>query len=333
MSLLLIDSFPYDLLISGELTLESEITEFPVEDGADITDHIRTKPAELKLESMVSDTPIGEIANDPSRRVDDVSIAVFGSDQVPLPSAEAYERLTQIHSDRRVVTIEIPVATRGGQPGKRTYKNMALESLSIPTSKDTDGGLTFSASFKEVTFRQNNRTTVRTATPSGQRQTNSKSKATKPYKAVQLLDWNMGQPPGAPLAKNFPAAILQFHDGTSGPKGTANLTFYAYPLGKELISPYQLAQGKVLTQDQANAFFADLKRDRDLKKLQQLIKSGSVRRIDGTFPSQDAAPTPGLGAANVGAPNQNLPPGVDLSRFSQDVPNQNLPSGVDLSRF
>ena len=68
--MILIDSWPYDLLVSGEISLSSEMTDNPVESGGTTGDHINLLPVEFTAECIVSDTPVGEIASHESRRVE-----------------------------------------------------------------------------------------------------------------------------------------------------------------------------------------------------------------------------------------------------------------------
>ncbi len=48
-----------DVSISETHSLESEITQHPVEVGIDITDNIRNKPRPLRIDGVVTDTPSG----------------------------------------------------------------------------------------------------------------------------------------------------------------------------------------------------------------------------------------------------------------------------------
>ncbi len=206
--MIMIDSWPYDLMVSGELTLDSEVTEHPVESGDSIADHIRPLPVEFTLEAIVSDTPLADIASHDSRRIDDVTIAVFGADQIPLPSDEAYARLNAIRDERRLVVIEIPIATRSGKLGKRTFKDMAMTNLSVPFSQETAGGLTFSATFRQVKVVTNKRTTVRVAV-----KTPTKGPKDKGLSLDKLVDgkdvlWRKGKPPGRSPATDPPGEII-----------------------------------------------------------------------------------------------------------------------------
>lgn len=52
------DIVTFDTVESEEHTLPNEVTEFPVEDGPDVTDNIRVKPRTLHVSGYISDTPL-----------------------------------------------------------------------------------------------------------------------------------------------------------------------------------------------------------------------------------------------------------------------------------
>lgn len=143
-----IDGYLVDCTISEEPSYESEVTDHPVESGSDITDNIRTKSTVYNVEAIVSDTPLGVVAQEPSRQQG------AGS---PLPSKDAYQKLVAIQQTKKLIDIISP------RYGKLT--NMAMLKLSPPVTKDTGRSLHFTASFRQITFITNNRTTIRVAVP------------------------------------------------------------------------------------------------------------------------------------------------------------------------
>ncbi len=298
-------------MVTGELTLDAEITKYPIEQGADLTDHIRPLPPSIALEAIVSDTPVGDIANHETRRIDEVSAAVFGSDMIPLPSAEAYERLEAIHSQSRLVTIEIPVASRSGKTGKRTFINMALAHLSIPL--EFEGGLKFSAEFARVNVAVNKRVTVRTATPSGKPKSKAKVAVGTAYRVDARILWEMGHPPGSNIDRDkpYPWAIVEVTrptgGATTGPqRGAGNVYRFS---GENRLYDSGTA-GRSLTEEELSAYLADLgnaKRQKihDQLKLNDLNAQHAIERNENR--------SPGTGPGN-------LPPGLDLSRFDKSAP-------------
>lgn len=187
-----------DLAVSEEHGFPSEVTSHPVEQGPDISDHIRNLPEEITLESIVSDTPIGEVAADPSRQA-------AGPD-APLPSADALQKLREIRAARRPVTVETSLGT---------FENMALENLTVPRDAQKTGGLFFTATFRRMNLVTNKRTRRRVATPlaGAGGKAAAQKKALDAFKVVETYFWRMGVHAGDPV-RGLPA-------GTAGTVGTA----------------------------------------------------------------------------------------------------------------
>lgn len=155
--MILIDGYEIDVAVTETHGFESEVTEHPVESGADIADHVRARPIVVTLDSVVSDTPIGDLA---ARRSTDT-----------LPSREALARLLAIRDAREPITIETDL---------RVYDNMVMESLSIPRSVQTGDALRFSATFKQIQLVTNARTTVPVAIPRAKKKVDRGNKPTDP---------------------------------------------------------------------------------------------------------------------------------------------------------
>lgn len=307
--MILIDSYPYDLMVSGEVQFESEVTSFVVERSADISDHIHNKPITLNMEVIVSDSPLEPIASDDSRRVDAVTEAVFGSDQVPLPSAEAYERLLAIRDEKRLVTIEIPVASRASRPGKRTFQNMALTHLSDRHDKDTAGGMFFTVSFQQVRFVDNQRVFVRTATPGGKGKRGGKATTGKVFTGDDRVLWRMGNPPGGPLEPDYGWAVVvvKWDDGKGGPKAHAKY-FYSGESNMLLVASQKPLAGVELSTAALRTFILDIERENN-QAAERRRQAQDRETIDAISNNQDSE----------AAKARNLPPGIrDLSRFTED---------------
>lgn len=152
----MIDGYVIDVAVSENHEFPSEVTQLPVESGADLTDHVRNRPVVVTLEGVVSDTPIGTVA----------SLRAPGS----LPSEEALAKLREIRARREPVTI---VTSLG------TYENMALLNLSAPRSSDTGEALRFTATFQQIELKTNERTTVRVEPPRAKKRLSRGSKQSK----------------------------------------------------------------------------------------------------------------------------------------------------------
>jgi len=122
-----IDGYEIDVFVREEPAFSNEITEHQVESGSDIADHVRAKPTTLTVEGIVSDTPIGDLAD---RRASSVP-----------PSQEAYERLQDINKARQPVTVVTSLST---------YTDMVIETLTPPRDRRTGKALRFTCVFKQV---------------------------------------------------------------------------------------------------------------------------------------------------------------------------------------
>lgn len=152
-----IAGYPIDASLSETHTLSSEATEFPVESGADLTDHIRRLPIEVTIEGIVSNTPIGAVA---AARATET--AELGEELEVLPADEALARLERIYERRQPVTIQTEL---------KLYERMAMTSLEIPRDRTTGRALMFTATFRQIKIVTNERTTIKTATPGGANKT------------------------------------------------------------------------------------------------------------------------------------------------------------------
>ncbi len=184
-----IAGYPIDLARSEEIRYPSKITPHPADSGSDFTDHIKNDGIEITLECLVSDSPIGGIATDPTR----------SNLNGRRPSEDAHARLLAIRDARLPVVVEC---------SKGTFENMGLEDLTEPANSSTAGGLTFTAKFLQIVIRSNKRSKVRVATklPNGV--------IDNGVVLDRLIDgqttlWRKGKPPGTgPDTKPFKGVIV-----------------------------------------------------------------------------------------------------------------------------
>lgn len=147
-----IGEYVIDASVSESHTFESEVTEFPVEQGSAISDNIRPKPIVVTLEGVVSDTPIGNMAV-LRNQLGDPAADGTGGQLHYVPSTDALKALLAIRDARQPVTIATTL---------QRFENMALTNLEIPRDAQTGAALRFTATFQQITIVTNQRTTVRT---------------------------------------------------------------------------------------------------------------------------------------------------------------------------
>jgi len=118
------DVLVLDAILSEEHSLENKITEFPLETGANLNDHIVNSPRRFTLQGLITNTPLR------------------GGKAPPGNYAEvAFQALEKLHTDRQLLT----VVTR-----MKRYEGMAIEKLSIPRNPSTGEALEFTANLLEV---------------------------------------------------------------------------------------------------------------------------------------------------------------------------------------
>jgi len=147
--MIFIDGFAIDASISESHDFPSEVTMYPVESGADISDHVRNLPATVRLDCIVSNTPIGEVAE--LRREGSV------------PANDAYEVLIAIRDAREPVVIEDSL---------QRWENMVLKDLGVPRSATTGDALHFTAEFQQIEVKSNIRLQSRVSVPRAEKKRN-----------------------------------------------------------------------------------------------------------------------------------------------------------------
>lgn len=143
-----IAGFEIDARIESH-TFTAEVTKFPVESGAAIVDHVRNLPRAITLDCTVSNTPFGPLRD---RRSADT-----------LPADDALATLQIVYEERQPITIECALGV---------LRDMVVSSISIPVTAETGDALRFTLSAEQVKIVTNERTTIRTATPSTKAKSN-----------------------------------------------------------------------------------------------------------------------------------------------------------------
>lgn len=124
----------FDASVTETHTASSEVTSFPVEVGADESDHIRRIPNEIEITGIVSNDPILILASLRKRA------AVPGGD--PDSRAEdAFRELNRIQDEGQLITVFTTL---------KEYRNMAITSISVPRDKDLGNAIEATVSMREI---------------------------------------------------------------------------------------------------------------------------------------------------------------------------------------
>ncbi len=130
--MLIIDGYTVDAALTENHNLSADVTEFPVEDGSTISDHVIVKPRQYSCTGVISNSPLAAIAALRNAATE--------------PATEGRQILEAILETKKVITIQTTL---------RSYANMVMESLSFEESSTTGDALRFAASFRQITITTN----------------------------------------------------------------------------------------------------------------------------------------------------------------------------------
>lgn len=138
-----------DAVESENHQMTAEATQYEIEDGSDISDHIINRGKLLTIEGIISDDPITILQTGLlSRTVSSLTPGFLksklsyglGGDKSK-PSKEAFDQLEKIYDNK----IPVIIIT-----GLKKYDNMILEDLNIPRTSQTVRSLRFTATFRQI---------------------------------------------------------------------------------------------------------------------------------------------------------------------------------------
>lgn len=128
-----IGSLALDCLIREVHGMRNRVTDYPVEGGATIADHIANEPRELQVEGLISNSPIVFITD----RIRQLARGEGEKNYAEL----AFQELERIHREKVLVDIK----------GRfKTYKAMALVSLDVDRTQRTGNALEFTSTWRQM---------------------------------------------------------------------------------------------------------------------------------------------------------------------------------------
>lgn len=152
--------FQFDAVINEQHSRESTVTSFPVESGQTVTDHVIVAPAELTVQGIITDSPIGNakaliteaIASGFAVAASPLQIAAAGAlygaattyqaDQgQSSPCQAAFAKLQLLQGGDPEATPPVPPSLIHVHSKLKLYKNMVIKSLSIPRDKTVSNAI------------------------------------------------------------------------------------------------------------------------------------------------------------------------------------------------
>lgn len=127
-------SVQLDIVDKEQHDLKNTVTDHPVEEGVNISDHVRPEPNRVTMDCSISNNPPPSVgAASPQRGFD------------------AYDQLVTWRDDGTLLNIVTTIDS---------FSNMVVESISIPRDATNYDGLVFTVTFKKILIVQNQITRV-----------------------------------------------------------------------------------------------------------------------------------------------------------------------------
>jgi hypothetical protein len=151
--------FKIDATPTQNHSLGAQATNFEVEDGSDLSDHVINRGVRLSLRGVISDDPIslkeaaatlipGIVGGSFIGGIGGAVVAGVGAKVASellvdskKRSVDAYTILREVHENKSPLTVVT---------GLTTYKNMIMERFSAPQTPATSNSLNFTATFKQI---------------------------------------------------------------------------------------------------------------------------------------------------------------------------------------
>lgn len=138
-----------DCVTNEEHSMVAEATQYEIEDGSNLNDHIINHGKTIKIEGIVSDDPLTYLqTNILDRTISSITPEILRSKlnfslsgENGKPSKEAFDQLEKIYDEKRPINIIT---------GLKRYENCAMESLIIPRDQNTVRALKFTAIFRQM---------------------------------------------------------------------------------------------------------------------------------------------------------------------------------------
>ena len=147
-----IGGFVIDAFIREGYSFKNSVTDIPIEEGSNISDHVIEEPLEIQISGFIGKTEFTVWEGALPETQADI--------EVPDPKArirEAHFELLRLKSERQPIDLVT---------GLDTYPNMVITSYDIDRSVETGADLPFEMSFKQVKIVKSETTTVNASRPS-----------------------------------------------------------------------------------------------------------------------------------------------------------------------
>lgn len=136
-----IGSLELDASVTETHSAEVDVTDHPIESGANISDHVRPKVETLTIEGLVTNSPL-PVKSDP------LVSYTYGSQTVSSRSRFFETRAGQAYADLRAMKDAGQLLTI--VTALRSYENMVIQTLNVPRDATSGQALRFSVTLKQI---------------------------------------------------------------------------------------------------------------------------------------------------------------------------------------
>lgn len=170
-----VDTIDIDSCLDESHLLANTVTDHPVEQGFNVTDHSRPNPDQVSLRCFVSNTPLSEDQTKSSVRQGDVSFETTAPQAIEGRGNQAYLRLKKLRDEGSLIEVVTTLKTYGVSKSE----GMMIESITIPRTRQNYDGLEFTLALKQIRIVRNKQTRAR---PKDKRTEPRKKKGAQPTK-------------------------------------------------------------------------------------------------------------------------------------------------------
>jgi len=122
-----IGTLELDVVLEEQHEYDSEVTQYPIESGESISDHVNLNPVRLTMRGFITQTPVQFLDTN----------TILGNDLVQT----AFDKLVEIRDNKDVIDVI---------SGLKVYSDMIMNRLSIPRDARTGQSLQFTAGFVQI---------------------------------------------------------------------------------------------------------------------------------------------------------------------------------------
>lgn len=161
--------FQFDAVINEQHSRDAQVTQFPVETGQVVTDHILVMPPEVTVQGIITDSPIGNrksliteaIATGVTLVAPPLLVAAAGAaygaassykaDQGSAsPSQLAFAKLFRLQGGDPEATPPVPPTLVHVHSKMSLYTNMAIKSVAIPRDRTVSNAIVVQVTLQKV---------------------------------------------------------------------------------------------------------------------------------------------------------------------------------------